>query len=101
MGQITNQFPAMPWEDYDHYWKRSPLSMAGKVNTPVMLFSGENDRRVPMSEIEQFYQALQLRKVDTAMVRVPDASHGVTARPSNMIAKIEHTLAWFKLYHKK
>ncbi|GAB3287950.1 S9 family peptidase [Pseudidiomarina andamanensis] len=101
LGQITNQFPAMPWEDYAHYWKRSPLSMVGKVNTPVMLFSGENDRRVPMSEIEQFYQALQLRKVDTAMVRVPDASHGVTARPSNMIAKIEHTLAWFKLYHKK
>lgn len=101
LGQIHNQFPAKPWEDYEHYWKRSPLSMAGNVKTPVMLFSGENDRRVPMSEIEQFYQALQLQKVDTAMVRVPDASHGVTARPSNMIAKIEHTLAWFKLYHKE
>lgn len=100
MGQIKNQFPAMPWEDYEHYWQRSPLSKVGQVNTPVLLFSGENDRRVPMSEIEQFYQALQLRKVDTAMVRVPDAAHGVTARPSNMIAKIEHTLAWFRLYMK-
>jgi len=100
MGQINNQFPAMPWEDFEHYWQRSPLSNVGQVNTPVMLFSGENDRRVPMSEIEQFYQALQLRKVETAMVRVPEAAHGVTARPSNMIAKIEHTLAWFKRYHK-
>jgi len=101
LGQIHNQFPAKPWEDYEHYWKRSPLSLVGNVKTPVMLFSGENDRRVPMSEIEQFYQALQLRQVDTAMVRVPDASHAVTARPSNMIAKIEHTLAWFKRYLKE
>lgn len=100
IGQINNQFPAKPWEDVEHYWRRSPLSLVGNVKTPVMLFSGEQDRRVPMSEIEQFYQALQLQQVDTAMVRVPNASHAVTARPSQMIAKIEHTLAWFKLYQK-
>lgn len=100
IGQIGNQFPAMPWEDFAHYWQRSPLSLVGNVTTPTLLFSGENDRRVPMSEIEQFYQALKLRQVDTAMVRVPGASHNVTARPSQMISKIEHTLAWFKLYKK-
>ncbi len=100
IGQIGNQFPAMPWEDFAHYWQRSPLSLVANVTTPTLLFSGENDRRVPMSEIEQFYQALKLRQVDTAMVRVPGASHNVTARPSQMISKIEHTLAWFKLYKK-
>ncbi len=100
MGQIANQFPANPWEDFEHYWKRSPLSLVGNVKTPVLLFSGEQDRRVPMSEIEQFYQALQLQKVDTAMVRVPDTAHSVSSRPSNMISKVEHTLAWFKLYRK-
>jgi acylaminoacyl-peptidase len=100
IGQIGNQFPAMPWEDFAHYWQRSPLSLVGNVTTPTLLFSGENDRRVPMSEIEQFYQALKLRQVDTAMVRVPGASHNVTARPSQMISKIEHTLAWFMLYKK-
>lgn len=100
MGQIHNQFPGMPWEQLEHYWERSPLSLVGNVTTPVMLFTGENDRRTPISETEQFYQALQLRKVDTAMVRVPGASHGVTYRPSNMIAKIEHALAWFERYKK-
>lgn len=100
IGQIGNQFPAMPWEDLAHYWQRSPLSLVGNVVTPTLLFSGENDRRVPMSEIEQFYQALKLRQIDTAMVRVPGASHNVTARPSQMISKIEHTLAWFQLYKK-
>lgn len=100
MGQITNQFPGKPWEALEHYWNRSPISLVGNVKTPVMLFSGEEDRRVPMSEIEQYYQALQLQQVDTAMVRVPGASHAVTARPSQMISKIEHTLAWFRLYKK-
>ena len=85
---------------FSHYWQRSPLSLVGNVVTPTLLFSGENDRRVPMSEIEQFYQALKLRQIDTAMVRVPGASHKVTARPSQMISKIEHTLAWFQLYKK-
>lgn len=80
IGQITNQFPAKPWENVEHYWQRSPLSLVGNVKTPVMLFSGEQDRRVPMSEIEKFYQALQLQQVDTAMVRVPNASHAVVAR---------------------
>ena len=100
IGQIHNQFPGMPWEELEHYWERSPLSLVGNVTTPVMLFTGENDRRTPISETEQFYQALKLQKVDTAMVRVPDASHGVTYRPSNMIAKIEHALAWFEKYKK-
>lgn len=100
IGQITNQFPGMPWEELEHYWQRSPLSLVGDVETPVLLFTGENDRRTPISETEQFYQALKLQKVDTAMVRVPGAYHGVTARPSNMIAKIEHALAWFEQYKK-
>lgn len=100
MGQIANQFPAKPWEDVDHYWQRSPLSIVGNVTTPTLLFTGEKDRRTPISETEQFYQALQLLEVDTAMVRVPDAYHGVTARPSRIVAKVEHTLAWFDRYKK-
>ncbi|RUO63069.1 S9 family peptidase [Pseudidiomarina insulisalsae] len=100
IGQIQNQFPGMPWEDLQHYWQRSPLSLVGNVTTPTLLFTGEKDRRTPMAETEQFYQALKLQKVDTVMVRVPDAYHGVTAKPSRTVAKIEHTLAWFKRYQK-
>lgn len=98
LGQIQNQFPGMPWEEHEHYWERSPLSLVGNVTTPTVIFTGENDRRTPMSDTEQFYQALKLKQVDSAMVRLPNASHGVSARPTGMIAKIEHALAWFALY---
>ncbi|MCH6554180.1 MAG: hypothetical protein IH793_08495, partial [Acidobacteria bacterium] len=47
------------------------------------------------------YQALKLLKIDTAMVRIPDASHGITRRPSNLIAKVAHILTWFEKYRTK
>ena len=94
-------FGAQPWEQPEQYWKRSPLSLVGNVKTPTMLLTGESDYRTPIGESEQFYQALKLRKVDTVMVRIPEASHGMTSRPSNLIAKVDNILAWFEKYRKK
>ncbi|CAM3991154.1 S9 family peptidase [Pseudoalteromonas byunsanensis] len=98
--QIPTQFPGMPWEHMEHYWQRSPLSLVGNVTTPTMLMTGEEDLRTPMAETEQFYQALKHRKVDSVLVKIPGAPHGIAGRPSRMISKIEHTLAWFEKYKK-
>lgn len=91
-------FPSNPWEDPDHYWARSPLSRVGNVTTPTMLLTGEADYRTPMSETEQYYMGLQLSGVETAMVRIPGASHGIASRPSNLAAKISYILEWFGKY---
>ena len=93
-------FADFPWNAHEEYWRRSPLSQAGNVTTPTMLMTGEADLRTPTSEAEQFYVALKLRKVDTVMVRVPDAFHGIAARPSNLIAKVDNILAWFDKHRK-
>ncbi len=91
-------FPGFPWDHTEHYMKRSPLAYVGNVTTPTMLLTGEEDYRTPMSESEQFYQALKLRKIDAALVRIPGASHGIAARPSNLISKVAHILEWFEIY---
>ncbi|MEX1024521.1 MAG: S9 family peptidase [Planctomycetota bacterium] len=91
-------FASPPWEDHDAYWRRSPLSLVGNVTTPTLLMTGEADHRTPITESEQFYAALSLRKVDTALVRVPEASHGIARRPSHLIAKVDNILAWFERY---
>jgi acylaminoacyl-peptidase len=88
-------FSDYPWKSPEEYWQRSPLSRAGNVTTPTMLMTGEADLRTPIAEAEQFYVALKLRKIDSVMVRVPEAPHGIAGRPSNMIAKIDNILAWF------
>ena len=92
-------FGAMPWEDAEAYWRRSPLSLVGNVKTPTLVVVGEKDVRTPVSESEQYFQALQLRGVPTALVKVPGASHGgFTARPSQSAAKASAILAWFDRY---
>jgi acylaminoacyl-peptidase len=88
-------FPGFPWDYPEHYLERSPLSLVGNVTTPTMLLTGEADLRTPMSESEQYYQALKLRRVETALVRIPGASHGIASRPSNLIAKVTYILEWF------
>jgi dipeptidyl aminopeptidase/acylaminoacyl peptidase len=92
-------FGKMPWEDPQGYWKRSPLSLVGNVTTPTLVVVGEQDYRTPPPESEQFYQALQLRGVPTALVRVPGASHGgLAARPSQAAAKARAIMAWFERF---
>jgi dipeptidyl aminopeptidase/acylaminoacyl peptidase len=88
-------FGAYPWENPDHYLSRSPISLVGNVETPTMLLTGEEDYRTPIAETEQYYAALKLRQVRTAMVRIPGAGHGIADRPSNLIAKVVHILEWF------
>ena len=95
-------FGKLPWEDPDAYWKRSPLSLVGAVKTPTLVLVGDQDFRTPLSDSEQYYQALQLAGVPTGLVKVPGASHGgLTARPSQSAAKASAILAWFERYRGK
>jgi acylaminoacyl-peptidase len=93
-------FTGPPWERPEEYLKRSPISRVGQVTTPTMLLTGEEDYRTPISEAEQFYQALKLRKVETALVRVPGSSHNIGARPSQLIAKVACVLKWFETHRR-
>ena len=89
-------FGAMPWEDHEAYWRRSPLSLVGNVRTPTLVVVGAEDNRTPPSEAEQLYTALQLRGIPTALIRVPGASHNMVGRPSQNAARISAILAWFE-----
>ncbi|HJT98893.1 MAG TPA: S9 family peptidase, partial [Rhodanobacteraceae bacterium] len=88
-------FPGPPWEQQANYMQRSPITYVGHVKTPTMMITGEDDHRTPSSEAEQFYQALKLRKIDTALLRIPGASHEIQTRPSNMLAQVLNTIGWF------
>ncbi len=91
-------FPGYPWDHVEEYMARSPISLVGNVTTPTMLLTGEEDYRTPMSESEQYYQALKLRGIDTALVRIPGASHGIARRPSHLLAKVAYILKWFETH---
>ncbi|TVZ55043.1 dipeptidyl aminopeptidase/acylaminoacyl peptidase [Lutibacter sp. Hel_I_33_5] len=99
-GYANSRYPGQPWENFDTYWKFSPLSLVGNIETPTMVMVGMNDLRTPPSEAKQLYHALKLRKIETILVEIPEASHGIARKPSNLISKVAHVLAWFKDYNK-
>jgi len=96
---LRSWFGTTPWDNPDLLWAHSPLSLAGHVTTPTLLLVGDDDRRTPASEAEQFYAALTIRKVPTGLVRVPGASHhSLAERPSQLTAENTAILAWFARY---
>jgi len=99
-GYANSRYPGQPWENFETYWKFSPLSLVGNIETPTMVMVGMNDLRTPPSEAKQLYHALKLRKIETVLVEIPGASHGIAAKPSNLITKVANTLAWFEKYNK-
>lgn len=96
-----HRFNKLPWEDPTLLLKHSPIMYAGNVKTPTMLMTGELDLRTPIAQTEEFYEALKLRKVPTAMVRFYEEYHGRTSKPSNFMRTQPYLRYWFEKYTKK
>ena len=88
-------FPGMPWDYPEQYEKRSVISLVKNVKTPTMLMTGEADYRTPISQAEEYYEALQLRQIESLLVRFPDEPHGLSHHPSHQISKILYVQSWF------
>jgi len=89
------------WEDPSEYLKRSPIMYVGNVKTPTMLMTGVLDLRTPMPQTEEFYRALKLRGIPTAMIRMNNEFHGTTSTPSNFLRTQLYLRSWFDKYTTK
>jgi dipeptidyl aminopeptidase/acylaminoacyl peptidase len=96
-----DDFEKFPWEDPSEHLRRSPLMYVGNVKTPTMLMTGVLDMRTPISQTEEFYQALKAVGVPTAMLRFNGEYHGTTSRPSNFLRTQLYLRYWFEKYTTK
>lgn len=63
---------------------------------------GAEDYRTPRSEAEQYYGALKLAGVDTALVITPGSSHNnLSQSPSQQAARTTAVIDWFEKYRKR
>lgn len=93
-----HNFKKMPWEDASEHLARSPLMYAGNVKTPTLLMTGVQDLRTPISQTEEFYQALKMQKVPAVMIRFNEEFHGTSSKPSNFLRTIAYIHHWFGQY---
>ena len=89
------------WEDPSEYLRRSPIMYVGHVKTPTVLMTGILDLRTPMPQSEEFYRALKLRGIPTALVRFNNEFHGTSSTPSNFLRTQLYLHSWFDKYSNK
>ena len=94
-------FASLPWDDPSEHLRRSPLMYAGNVTTPTLILVGDEDLRAPPAQGVEFYQALKLLKVPTALIRFHDEPHGFHVKPSNFLRSQAYMRSWFDRYKTK
>ena len=66
-----------PLPEYEHlYIERSPLTHTDRIDVPVLLLQGGEDRVVPPSQSEAIRDALATRGIDHEYVLYPAEGHG-------------------------
>jgi dipeptidyl aminopeptidase/acylaminoacyl peptidase len=89
------------WEDPKEWLSHSSLMTVGKVTTPTLLMTGVLDRRTPMPQTEEYYAALKMRGVPTALLQFNEEYHGTGSKPSNFIRTQLYMMQWFKKYSRE
>lgn len=67
-----------PWNNPKFYTEHSPLFLADKINTPLLLIQGELDTNVPPGESMQMFTALKILGKPVSMIRVKNEDHIIT-----------------------
>ena len=93
-------FEKFPWDDPSEHLRRSPLMYVGNVTTPTMLMTGVSDLRTPMPQTEEYYAALKVMGVESAMIRFNNEWHGTSSTPSNFLRTQLFLREWFKRYEQ-
>ncbi len=93
-GLMEYGMTGFPWTTTDVYRRSSPQTYVDRVKTPLMITHGEQDRRVPIAQAEEFYRALKKRGVEVVFVRYPREGHGIT-EPNHQIDLVGRQLEWF------
>jgi dipeptidyl aminopeptidase/acylaminoacyl peptidase len=77
-------------------FRRSPLALAGRVRTPLLLVHGEVDAETPLGEVERYYYLLKDHGAPVTLMVIPDDDHDLGRHPSSHRTSLAAELAWFR-----
>ena len=96
---FTRQYlHATPWDDPEIYRKTSPISYVKATKTPTLIQHGGSDKRVPIPNGFELYQALRDLGVPVRMVVYPSFGHPIN-KPKQQRSVMEENLRWFGALH--
>lgn len=88
------------WDDHNRtarksYENFSPSSYVQDWDTPILIFQGGRDYRVPIGQGLQAFQAAQIKRIKSRLVFLPDENHWVLA-PQNAMVWQKEFFRWLK-----
>ncbi len=83
----------LPYEDFEPYWKQSPIRFISNVKTPTMIHVVDGDPRVPRPQSDELHMGLKKMGVPTEYFVYPGMTHGIT-EPRNQLLKSVAEKAW-------
>lgn len=85
----------LPYDDFEPYWKQSPLRYIKNAKTPTMIHVVDGDPRVPRPQSEELHMALKKLGVATEFYVYPGATHGIPD-PRNQLLKGVAEMMWME-----
>ena len=87
-----------PYEDPELYVRKSPYFRLKDVTTPMIVYTGTEDRNVPPSQSWSHFRVMQqVGKTPVRFVTFPGEPHGLQ-KYAHQKRKVEEDLAWFDRY---
>ncbi|MFZ1705251.1 MAG: S9 family peptidase [Saprospiraceae bacterium] len=80
---------AMSFTDFN------PASKVAKWKTPILIFQGEKDFRVPVGQALEGFTAAQLKGIKSRLINFPDENHWI-AKPQNGLLWQREFYRWLK-----
>ncbi|HEX9885948.1 MAG TPA: S9 family peptidase [Longimicrobiales bacterium] len=90
-------FGGLPWVTKETFERFSPIEYAENVATPLLITHGEEDRRVPISQGEQYYRSLKKMGKTVEFLRFPREGHGI-GEPRHRIFLDAEQAAWIERF---
>jgi dipeptidyl aminopeptidase/acylaminoacyl peptidase len=87
----------LPYDDFDAYWKQSPLKYVRNAKTPTMIHVVLGDPRVPSPQSIELHMALKKLGVPTELFVYPGNSHGIPDTRNNLVKSVAE-MAWMDYY---
>jgi dipeptidyl aminopeptidase/acylaminoacyl peptidase len=104
MYGTTEEMWFVNWDYGGPYWDKknaaaqksyaqfSPSNFVDKWNTPILIYQGCKDYRVPIEQGQQAFQAAQLRGIKSKFILLPDQNHWVLTA--------QDALVWQREFYK-
>lgn len=93
------EYNGSPYDNYDEYYRSSPIMYAKNFKTPTMVVHGQFDYRVDLSEGLQMFTALQRMGVPSQFLYYPDDSHNAH-KIENIRFTYEEIFKWLEKWLK-